>query len=163
MTKMKPDQELIKRIAITRGKSEQYIREQISKGRARHHTTREVELLVIAERFKIPVAAYQRTLSPDEREEARQILLQEKTLTWNNEEAQTPMQKVSITRRVNINRDFVGRDKVVQQGLLNGIFSRRSRRSTKNWYETWWGILILMVVGGLLVVLLTNSFGLTKP
>ena len=149
------DQKLIKKIADHNGDTVEYTREQISKRARRLSVRSEAALVLWAKDLGFGTAVYERSLSPDIREEIR-------SYSQNNSQGSSRV-AVSVTKTT-VHGNIVKRDKLVQKGFLNGIFQNRSRgQSSKAWYETWWGLLLIGVGTIIVGTIITNLIGLTKP
>jgi hypothetical protein len=61
---------------------------------------------------------------------------------------------------INVAGDFVARDKFEQNGNQNKMTVGPGKE--KEWYETWWGIILITVLAGILIVAVTNLLGLSK-
>lgn len=48
--------------------------------------------------------------------------------------------------------EIIGRDKITQSGdkTIAKIDNRQANKNS-HWYQTWWGILLLTIVGGIIV------------
>lgn len=76
-----------------------------------------------------------------------------------NEPAKSQEVKNSNNSSITIHGDFVSRDKIEQKGNQNKIIVGSG--NSKEWYETWWGIILIGVAIVILGALVTNFFGLT--
>jgi len=56
--------------------------------------------------------------------------------------------------------EIIGRDKITQKGdnTTVKIDNRQSKIKT-HWHQTWWGVLLLIIIGGIAIVLFSYFTG----